>query len=279
MKLWTALFFLLSVSTTMTAQSGTSSEPDTLRISVLLNPTVHSEVVDIRYEMVGDFGGYYSFVRPQPDVHQYLIPASFENKPAREMTIVVYAPGCQFQALHFYLAVPAPQVNRQFDCRPLRTLSIAGYIDPRGLPSDRPLAIVAELEADWLCALFQLMDCLVPSVRLGQVGSIDAAARGDFEVSIPDFFADPLVNTIVSPTAPDFFADPLANAIVSPTAHPRGVGTVILVLRNELGQTVAAIRPKENTPENQWLTVQREYQTPTIFEKVRQAAAQPPATE
>lgn len=82
MKLWTALFFLLSVST-MTAQSGTASEPEELRISVLLDPTVHSEAVDVRYKMVGDFGGYYSFVRPQPDVHQYPIPASFENKPAR----------------------------------------------------------------------------------------------------------------------------------------------------------------------------------------------------
>jgi hypothetical protein len=255
MKFWTALLFFFSVST-MNPPSGSASEPSVPRIGILLDPTVHSESVDIRYKMVGDFGVYYSFVRPQQAVRRYLIPASLENKPAREMTVVVYATGCQFQAFQFDLTVSEPPVNRQFECQPLSTVGLTGYMDPRELPSDRPLAIVAELEADWLCALFQLMDCLVPSIKLGQVGSIDAG-RDNFEVSIPDFFADPVVN-----------------AVVSATADPGRVGTLILVLRNKFGQTVAAIRPKESTPENPQITVQREYQSLILFEKVRQAAAQ-----
>jgi len=249
MKLWIALFFLLSVSP-MSAQSGTASEPREPGIAILPDRSIHSEDVDIRYKMIGDFGVHYSFVRPEPGVRQYLIPGSFQNKPAREVTVVVYATGCQFQVFQFYLTVSEPQVNRQFECQPLKSVAITGSIDPQELPPDRPLTVVAELQADWLCGFFQLGSCLVPSIKLGRVGSLDVG-QDNFEVSIPDFFADPVVN-----------------AVASPPSDSR-VGTVLFVVRNKLGQTVAAIRPKETTPEDPWFTVKREYQSRILFEKVR----------
>ena len=111
-KLWlTALLALLTIST-MTAQSGTASEQNASRVSITLDSSVHSEDVDIWYKMVGDFGGHVSFVRPQPKVRQYFITASFENKPAKEMTVVVYATGCQFEALEIDLATSEQEVKR-----------------------------------------------------------------------------------------------------------------------------------------------------------------------
>ena len=97
MKLWSTILFALLPVSTMTAQSGTESEQNASRVSISLDSRVHSEDVDIRYKMVGDVGGYYSFVRPQPNVRQYFITASFENKPAKEMAVAVYAKGCQFE--------------------------------------------------------------------------------------------------------------------------------------------------------------------------------------
>jgi hypothetical protein len=262
MKLWlTALLALLTIST-MTAQSGTASEQNASRVSITLDSNIHSEDVDIWYKMVGDFGGHVSFVRPQPNVRQYFITASFENKPAKEMTVVVYATGCQFEAFEIDLATSEQEVKRQFDCQPLRTVRITGYIDPQELPSDKPVTITAGLSADWLCRFFHLWDCLVPSVHLGQVGSIDPAADGNFEMAIPDFSADPLVNSVTQPTT---------NAL--------RVGTVLFVLRDKLGRTVAAIRPKGSTPENRDLTIQREYPSPIVFEKVRRETGQRSPTE
>jgi len=262
MKLWSTILFALLPVSTMTAQSGSASEQHASRVSITLDPSVHSEDVDIHYKMVGDFGGYYSFVRPQPNVRQYFITASFENKPAKEMTVVVYATGCQFEAFEIDLATSEQEVNRQFDCQPLRTVRITGYIDPQELPADKPVTITAGLSADWLCGFFHLVDCLVPSVDLGQVGSIDPAADGNFEMAIADFSADPLLNLVPQPTT---------NAL--------RVGTVLFVLRDKLGRTVAAIRPKGSTPENQNLTIQRDYPNPIVFEKVRQATGHRSPTE
>ena len=262
MKLWSTILFALLPVSTMTAQSGSTSEQHASRVIITLDPSVHSEDVDIRYKMVGDVGGYYSFVRPQPNVRQYFITASFENKPAKEMAVAVYAKGCQFEGFEIDLATFEQEVKRQFNCQPLRTVRITGYIDPQELPSDKPVAITADLEADWLCGFFHLADCLVPSVHLGQVGSIDPAADGNFEMAIPDFSVDPLVNSVTQPTT---------NAL--------RVGTVLFVLRDKLGRTVAAIRPKGSTPENRNLTIQREYPNPIVFEKVRQATGHRSPTE
>jgi hypothetical protein len=262
MKLWSTILFALLPVSTMTAQSGGTSEQHASRVIITLDPSVHSEDVDIRYKMVGDVGGYYSFVSPQPNVRQYFITASVENKPAKEMAVAVYATGCQFEAFEIDLATSEQEIKRQFDCQPLGTVRIRGYIDPQELPSDKPVAITAELSADWLCEFFHLADCLVPSVHLGQVGSIDPAADGNFEMAIPDFWADPLVNSVTQPTT-----------------NSLRVGTVLFVLRDKLGRTVAAIRPKGSTPENRDLTIQREYPNPIVFEKVRQATGHRSSTE
>ncbi len=252
MKLWlAALLALLSISK-MTAQSDTASEQHASRLSITLGPSVHSEDVDIRYKMVGDFGGYHSFVRPQPNVRQYFITASLENRPAKRITVAVYARGCRFEAFEIDLATSEQEITRQFNCQPLGTVRIKGYIDPQELLSDKPVAITAELSAIWLCEFFHVADCLVPPVHLGQVGSIDPAAGGNFEIAIPDLSADPL-----------------ANSVTQSTTNALGVGTVLFVLRDKLGRTVAAIHPKGGTPENRGLTIQREYPNPIVFEKVR----------
>jgi hypothetical protein len=99
----------------------------------------------------------------------------------------------------------------------------AGAASPCVQRSERELAM----------CFFHLADCLVPSVDLGQVGSIDPVADGNFEMAIPDFSVDPLVNSVTQPTT---------NAL--------RVGTVLFVLRDKLGRTVAAVSPKESTPES-----------------------------
>ena len=78
---------------------------------------------------------------------------------------------------------------------------------------------------------------------------------------------------------PDCSADPLVNSVTEPTTNALRVGTVLFVLGDKLGRTVATIHPKGSTPENRDLTIQQEYPNPIVFEKVRQATGHRSPTE
>jgi hypothetical protein len=71
---------------------------------------------------------------------------------------------------------------------PLTPIPLAG----RALPSSDGVSLAnAELRlyynAGWLCAYFNLADCLVPS---WQIATGQIAADGSFRVMVPDFAAD-----------------------------------------------------------------------------------------
>lgn len=217
------------------------------KVAIELEPGFHSEQVDIRYYMTGEFGGYSSFVRQQPNMREYVIGASFENKPAREITVLAYAPGCEFASFDIALTANVEVEKRQFRCQPLRDVPITGYIDPHELPTEKPVDVVAELEATWICRYFNMVDCLVPSVSLGKVGSIDPARGGEFQMTVPDFLSDPTINSVDQTTGTE-------------------AGTILFVLKDRLlGRTLAAIKPKDSAQGQRGLSLQRDYPSPVVF--------------
>jgi hypothetical protein len=97
-------------------------------------------------------------------------------------------------------------IDQLFECDQLPMKTVHGLIAPDQIPhslvpGDKTLDIVAELEANWMCAFFLKQEsnsftgssgsCILSSIKLGTVGVLDPANNGNFEIIIPDFSSDP----------------------------------------------------------------------------------------
>jgi hypothetical protein len=247
-------------------QDGSGQAAPGPNIVIHVPDNVSSEAMWIRYVRrgPGNTGGSMDFVRVRADVHEYVIPATYAGRPAEEVKIVVYAPGCEFKTYEIAPA-GAADIAKNFDCVPLPTKTVHGYLAPEEIPSpifkgQKKLNIVAELEDDWVCgylmerrqgdAIMIAGSCLGLPVRLGQVGEIDPAEKGHFEIKIPDFTRDPLFSRYGS--------------------QPRGFGVQALVLREKvIDRPLCMIRPKSNAPEIRGLTIQSEYAELVVFTTAR----------
>jgi hypothetical protein len=229
------------------AAQDAATQPLLPKVAIAIESGVRSEQVDITYYIVGDFGGYSSFVQRLPNLRKYVINASVENKPAKQASVLVYAPGCQFSSFDIVFTSNSNVEERQFRCEPLGGVPITGYIDPHELPIEKPVDVFAEFAATWICHYFNLLDCMVPSFPLGNVGSIDPADGGRFEITVPDLMSDPILN------APD-----------QVSGEP--IGTIFLVLKDKSsGRRLGAIRPKDSTMEKRGLIIQQAYPSSIEF--------------
>ena len=95
-------------------------------------------------------------------------------------------PGCQIAT--FDVAIQLSDVREFYSCRPQATVKLVGNILDSALLEKKPAEIAVEYLAAWACDFFGLPDCLVPQILLGTVKP-DASVR--FEMSLPDFGADP----------------------------------------------------------------------------------------
>ena len=184
------------------------------RIKINLPQEIRSESVDITYFLEGAFGGRGDFVRARPDVHFYEIDASYNGAVAQDAKLVVYAPGCQFET--FDVSVDGDSsIERNFECSPLPTVSVAGNILQKNLTRGRTLEVVVTYLADWECKFFGMADCMVPQVQLARV---PVNADGSFEATIADFSTDH------ESSASDDSAELLVALRDSKTGNPIGIG-------------------------------------------------------
>ena len=175
------------------------------RIVVELPDNVPSDTVWIRYSLTGT-GSTGATVKQERNLRQYVIEAVIEGNPAQHAKVVVYAPGCQFKAYTISFNGTS-DVTEQFRCDSLPTKKVIGFLPPAQIPEpllaqETKLAVVGELEPDWVCRFFLLQkqgatvtmsgSCLSAGVPLGRVGVLDLAKGGNFEIAIPDFTHDPL---------------------------------------------------------------------------------------
>jgi hypothetical protein len=173
-----ALLFVCSMPIAI-AQRGTSSEGPL--ISLYLPPGFPSEQVQVQYFMSGPFGGYGSFVPPEPD-HQVIdFVAAVNGKPADDIKIIAYLPGCDLVVLDFPLA--GTGMWRKLDCKPLSTITLHGRIPPAY--ANRKIEVAIYYQADWALDFFGIRDGMVSSFLLSRAVP---NGNGEFSVAVPDFY-------------------------------------------------------------------------------------------
>lgn len=157
-------------------------------LTVLLDPSIKSEAVQIKYMLVGEFGGYGGFVRPQPSLHAYDIPVVVGGTPAVNIKFLIWTPGCQISV--FDIALPSAEgVQRTYACVALGTTKLVGKVPKNLVDSSAKLTVL--YVANWSCQFFGLKDCLVPMLSLG---TVRPDTEGAFRIELPDFTADPIAS-------------------------------------------------------------------------------------
>jgi len=111
------LLILIPVDFSRTHLNQNSANSPTVSISLPAN--IPSETVQIRYFLIGSFGGYGSFIEPRPNQRDYEIDASTERRAADSVKILVYATGCEIQTFDLELTrSPNPKVRFVCDVLP-----------------------------------------------------------------------------------------------------------------------------------------------------------------
>jgi hypothetical protein len=163
-----------------------TQSPATLpAVSISLPADIPSESVQIRYFLIGSFGGHGGFIEPMPKLTEYEIDASTQGKPANSIKILVYARGCKIQTFDLDLTrVPNPK--ERFVCALLPPIRIDGEIASDLMRHENAELNVSYM-AFWGNGFFGIADGPVTDF---QVGKTTPDPDGRFRVDIPDFSAD-----------------------------------------------------------------------------------------
>jgi hypothetical protein len=176
---------LISISAHFCPTPSKQSPATSPTVSISLPANIPSETVQIRYALVGPFGGYGGLIEPKPNQTAYEIEASTEGKPANSIKILVYATGCKFKTFNLDLT-QVPNTKERFVCESLPQIRIDGKI-----PSDLMLHENAELNvrylAYWASRFFGMPDG--PEIEF-YVATTSPDSDGNFRVDIPDFSSD-----------------------------------------------------------------------------------------
>ena len=175
-----------------------SSAPTAPRIIIKLPDNLAPEAVWVRY-MVDRRISRGERMHVDGDTRQYVIlGVRSESGQPENVKVVLYSPGCEFKT--YDIDMVGRDVEERFQCDPLPTKVLRGFIAPSEIPRaiyyalERRLDIAGDLEANWICTYFLQQkggSCLVSSVPLGMLGTLDPADRGVFQFTVPDFSRDP----------------------------------------------------------------------------------------
>jgi hypothetical protein len=155
-----------------------------------LPQTVDTTGLHINYFMTGAFGGFGSFVRTKPNVHDYVIDASYENKPAKTLKIIVYCPGYSMELINVASLADSSDNGASVELKPLPSVQLSGKIalSEGSVRKDYNLEVL--YVAYWGHEFFGIIDGAVATFKLA---SADVSEDGSFSVSIPDFARDSAV--------------------------------------------------------------------------------------
>jgi hypothetical protein len=151
-------------------------------VSLYLPADVAAETVQINYFMTGPFGGYGSFVRTEQGRALYEIPAGVDGKPAANVKIIAFIPGCEIATLD--IAMQGISETRTLGCRALGTIRLHGRILPAALAQGPGSEVKVIYVADWDHAFFGIMDGMV---TMAHFATVIPDENGRFEVELPDY--------------------------------------------------------------------------------------------
>jgi hypothetical protein len=183
MRLIFALCFALFVGMTTAMVAQEKFQQESPNITLYLPPDIASETVQINYFMSGPFGGYGGYVTTEKGRVSYDIPASVDGKPAGDVKIIAYLPGCEIAKLE--ITMQGVSESRTLPCKALGRVPLHGRILPVHVAQIPGIEVEIRYEADWDHEFFGIMDGMVTTIHLAIVIPDEV---GRFEVELPGFF-------------------------------------------------------------------------------------------
>jgi hypothetical protein len=153
---------------------------------ITIPPNVKSEQVQIQYLLVGGFGGYGSFVKPEVGKRSYSIPTTVESKSATGLKAIIYSLGCKFVTVDVPTLAGSSR-KADFICKRLPTTALSGRIQQPEALRGHEYELVVNLTAPWGMKFFGIEDGIVPSFH---ITTVTPSADGSFHARLPNFFHD-----------------------------------------------------------------------------------------
>lgn len=182
----------MSFSPQFLAQRSSGDDP----IRVVLPRSVKTGTCQLRYFLVGPFGGYGGFARPKLDASEFEIETVHEGEAVQRLQIILSCSGYQIETMAFN---PLPDMGGRtvrVDPKPLGTVRFRGMVRGLTLQQVQVLYVDVDYTPSWICDFFRLPDCLLDAWT---VASVELETDGRFSVALPDFTRDATVRSFKRP--------------------------------------------------------------------------------
>ena len=179
--------FAITLSCKVNAQK-TNLSSDKV-ISVHLSQDTDTDKLQIKYFIIGSFGGVGSFVRIKPNVWNYEISTSYEGKPVEKLRLVVFSPNYQVKTFDFPILEKQNEVI-EVKLEFIRTLPFFGRVLLPIQSDAEEMQLKISYTSSWECEYFQLPDCLLGAMP---ITSVNLEKDGRFKANLPDFARDSLI--------------------------------------------------------------------------------------
>jgi len=157
------------------------------RLTIFFPADVSADKAAVTAYLYGPFGAYGVSGELKPQSQSVEIPLSVKGQPASEVRLFAWVSGCE--VLTFDISLQALDVQKTYSCTPLASVTLIGQVKDTGLLRKQAAEIQVVYLAEWACEFFGLQDCAVPEIVLSVVKPDE---RGQFEIQLPDFAADPI---------------------------------------------------------------------------------------
>lgn len=190
MKTFLVAVIALATLTAHIGRAQTQRVSDSHSFLLRLPTTVDTTDLQVSYFMTGAFGGYGGFVRTKPNVRDYVIETSYENKPAKTLKIIIYCPGYGIESLNIPSLADLSAESASVELKPHSSVRLSGKIVlPEG-SGRKDFKIEAMYLAYWGHEFFGIYDGPVTTFK---IASADVTPDGSFSIAVPDFARDPVV--------------------------------------------------------------------------------------
>jgi hypothetical protein len=157
-----------------------------------LPESVDTTDLSVFYFMTGPFGGYGSFLRAKSKTWDYVIDISHEGKSAETLKAIIYCPGYGIELVEVPSLAQSTSRSAGIALKPLSAVRLTGRVK---LPENRrvnDLKMEVVYSAYWSHRFYGITDGPVVVIK---VASVRLSKDGTFSIMVPDFAADPSVNS------------------------------------------------------------------------------------
>jgi hypothetical protein len=148
--------------------------------SFVIHPAPARDGMTVNYFLTGAFGGY-GGQASRSDNGEFSVPLLVEDKPAKSLKAIAYAPGCDFQLFFADLASTESR-SEAFRCDALPTAALHGKLLSVPAGYEAPEVLVS-YQACWASGFFGYADGPVQTFDLG-AAPLDSTGRFQFDVPL-----------------------------------------------------------------------------------------------